>query len=76
MWYYISCGLRSTRCLQIGLYCDFDECSVKQVCEGVKVLSYRNGWFSYCSDAFGQELRRTDTTGAFYIRTLMSKSML
>ena len=60
----------------MGLYSVFDKCSVKQVCEGVKVLSYRNGWFSYCSDAFGQELRRTDTADVFYISTIMSESML
>ena len=60
----------------MGVYSVFDECSVKQVCEGVKVLSYRNGWFLYCSDAFGQELRRTDTTDVFYISTTMSESML
>ena len=53
----------------IGLYSVFDECSAKQVCEGVKVLSYRNEWFSYCSDAFGRELRRTDTTGVLSIST-------
>ena len=56
----------------IKLYSVSDECNVKQVCEAVKVLSYRNGWFSYCSEAFGQELRRADTPDVFYISTIMS----
>ena len=76
MWYNISCGLGIYPLSSIGLHSFFDECSVKQVCEGVKVLSYRNGRFSYSSDAFGRELRRTDTTDVFYISTILSESML